>query len=452
MPGAAQKKPVIEDVTDLAEEVTEEPKPPITKGLKLTAMEIEEAVSRLEPKKGPPPTPKEPEEIAITEAEEINVQESDVEPAYEVRGFYGLEVTATIEKKSKRKGNEQDPNEDAVITDPETGIFGVADGLGGGGKPGSGAQASRALERGLADEFKKKMEAAARASLGAVQKGFVEQQLRRAGSDAPEKRKQITEHVEKMLSVDARMGRKAVALIEALRAQNETVKKSGGKTTACIGFIHETKDGKHYAVAANIGDSGAFVRRANGAVEALTQEDSMANALLSSGAISQEELNEMKKNPDKKMEMTLPMDLVKALDPELHRQLAAKGKNGLRTEMSYAQLKVAMVRALGSDLFEPSIAYKELKKGDSLILMTDGLIDEAQAVAEKRRTELLARAGADKKKIDAVPSVDDLVLAVLGEWSNKKTSKERTDGIRTEADNVDSKDDDKAIVQATVTK
>lgn len=373
-------------------------------------------------KKGPPPIPAEalkkgPPPIPMAERRKFeNLQDKDVVEAFEVPGFAGLDIVATLEKKEERKGKAENKNEDNLIIDPETGLVGVLDGLGGEGK---GDLASKAAERAIPEAFKALAPEIGKMDGSEIQKRLVEQQLAKLGN--PELRPQVTEMIEGILSSDPKIGKKALALVEAVRAANAAVKETGGKTTATVGMVHEAPDGKRYAIVAGLGDSPAFKRRANGEVVQIIEEDSALNGLTRAGFLKPEMLAEMKQDPDKKIDIPLNLTVIQALGggEEQLKQFEAKGVKSI--PMNYKGLKRAMVASLGSEVFEPTLAVRRLDEGDELIIGTD-IFDNF----EDQKTDTM-----DGARINA---------SMQG-----KTQKERLNNLR-KASKVGAKDDDAAIV------
>ncbi|HWQ99569.1 MAG TPA: protein phosphatase 2C domain-containing protein [Candidatus Methylomirabilis sp.] len=375
----------------------------------------------------------EPDEMELSAEEVMEVrepgelQEKDVEEAFVIRGFKGLEVAATLEKKDERKNKPENRNQDNVILDPETGLIGVLDGLGG---EGAGDLASKGAEQVIPERFAQALKDAPK-SQAEVQRALVDQQLRKLGASSPElaaqQRVQVTKMIEGMQMKDPAMARKALALMEAISASNEAVKETGGKTTACVGFIHEAPDGSRWAVVANVGDSAAYKRRANGEMVPLTKEDSLLNRMTDTGEMSPELLAQLKKEPDKKFPIPVTLDLIRAAGGTEKDYEKAKGNT---IPMSYKKLKVTMVGALGSSNPEPSLAIRRLDKGDELIMGTDGLVDKFED-----------------------PATEDTNLAELSRASSAGTTQtERMNALRREAKTRKTykEDDDVAIVSARV--
>lgn len=274
-------------------------------------------------------------------------------PAFEVSGFDRLDVVVTMEKKDDNKAFDDEPNQDYFLADPKTGLIGALDGL---GHEGYGERASAAAAEAFPVAYKDALEAGRSKSHLDILRAFVENQLVRF-KDTPselltEKRVELTHMAEQILHQDPSLLRKTEALAQAFVEANEAAKRSGGKTTACIGFVHTTPDGSRWAVVGNTGDSGAFKRRANGEVVPLTKEDSVLNVLRDTGRITDALLAQMKAEPEKKFPV-----------------------KGIPQPISYNRLRSAMVRSLGSDDFTPAITVRKLEVGEDLMLVSDGVID-----------------------------------------------------------------------------
>jgi serine/threonine protein phosphatase PrpC len=340
--------------------------------------------------------PAEAEELSeadiIEEREPGELQESDVIGAFEVNGFKGLKVTATLEKKDERKGNAEDRNQDNIIADPETGLVGVLDGLGG---EGAGDLASKSAEGAIPAQYKTALERTKAMNGADVQTSIVERQLKRLNVSDPAKsmeiRKGLTTMVEDAMSKDPALGRKALALLESVNAANAYVKETGGKTTACVGFVHETPSGERYAVVANIGDSAAYKQRANGEMVPLTQEDSLLNVLNQSGAIAPDLYAKMKAAPDQKFPIPVPLETFRALGAGEKEYEAMEGK----IPLSYKKLKASMAASLGAESSEATLSIRQIKKGEKVYFGTDGLVDKFEdPTTEETDLALLAKESA----------------------------------------------------------
>lgn len=319
----------------------------------------------------------EPEDLEAAEVREPGeLQESEVIDAFEIHGFQGIEVAATLEKKNERKGSEA-RNEDNIIADPDTGLIGVLDGLGGEGEEGAGALASMSAEEKIPERFKWLLNTPG--NLASVRERLIDHQLVRKNPQTPELRaqyqKQITEMIEGVLEKDPEMGRKALALIEAFRQTNRAVQETGGMTMATVGFVHQTPDGQKWAVVASTGDSPAMKRRKNGEIVPITKEDSMLNLLLDSGHITEEQVRDLQTNPGKKMNIPFTLDIVQAMgrDRAFFKQGKAQGIELFPVD--YKLLKRLMGSSLGAEKADPALSIRRLEKGDTLVIASDGLTD-----------------------------------------------------------------------------
>ncbi len=361
----------------------------------------------------------------ITEREPGELQKADTVEAFEVQGLKG--VAATMERYDKHKGDENLRNEDNIIADPKTGLIGVLDGLGG---EGSGDLASKSAEEAIPAHYQ---EALKRIKNEDVVNEIVKRQLEKINATDPNinmaYRKRLTDMVEVAMTKDPQMGKKALALLEAISAANANIQEINrvkgvkSKTTACVGFIHTAPDGTKWAVVANIGDSAAFKRRPNGEMVQLTQEDSLLNDLIAQGRLSKEQLETMKASP----KTDFPVELVP----------------GVIRPVAYNKLKVAMTAAMGAEKANASLVIRQMEPGSSLIMGTDGLVDKFETTDEDI---------AETKEGEMPPTREETNLRKLGEAvSNGTTLTERLNNLRkaAKARKVPAKkDDDIAIVIA----
>ncbi|MFH1621186.1 MAG: protein phosphatase 2C domain-containing protein [Patescibacteria group bacterium] len=185
----------------------------------------------------------------------IDYQSPDIVTAIEIDGFGDMKVAVTLEKKRENRKTEN-KNQDNVIADPASGIFGVFDGLGGGNNP---AEASHIAARVLAANWD-----IARASV----EDDNENVAKHLDATFSEK------NAKKILATEKEMTIKANALLSLFHWADQAASDVQGMTTACAGFIHTTKDGTRYLVTANVGDSGAFILHADENLEQATSDDS----------------------------------------------------------------------------------------------------------------------------------------------------------------------------------
>ena len=376
----------------------------------------------------PPVKPKKPEKVVQLEPNDYELvsapgefQEQDVVPAFEITGFHNLEVVATLEKKNtSKKGKE--PNQDNIIADPETGLLGVMDGLGG---EGHGDLASKSAERFLPEHFQTAIKKNSRFTPDELQANIVEHQINRLtqrGVTNFAKWNEADRKTTAMLGAAAKHDpailHKAWALVEALHKTNLNVKETEGFTTACVGLIHTASDGTRWAITANIGDSGAFIRHKGGDIARLTEEDSLFD-------IKKSELEtEMVTDQNGKM-----ISLLQAMKDEPKRRFVIPG---LPKRFSYTELKVVTMGALGDEKHnEPSLVLRKVRSGDEIIFATDGIIDKFE---------------------DAKTDETDL-LALELETARGNNLKERMDNVRQEAGRRTTsykKTDDAAVAAAQV--
>lgn len=394
--------------------------------------ELEDGVeSGVQPRKDLPANDNGDKIEELTEADFIEVlepgelQEKDVVEAFEMQGFEGLKISATLEKKDARKEAAGERNEDNIIANAETGLIGVLDGLGGEGEKGAGAKASVGAEVEIPNAYKKALSRIKTLDGADIQKELVENQLAGLGAtDAAivmNARKGLTDMMEGAMLKSPEMCKKALALLEAISQANGKVAETGGKTTACVGFVHKAPDGTHWAVVANIGDSAAYKRRANGELVPLTDEDSFFNLLRDAGTLPPETMAAMKAKPDEKFPIPFTESVIKALGKEYAPFL------GKRMPFSYKTLKLMMVKSMGAETSQAKLAIRRLEPGDSLIMATDGVVDKFED-----------------------PNTDETNLAELAKAFSGSTQTERLNHLRkaSKGRTTYKKDDDIAIVSA----
>ncbi len=323
----------------------------------------------------PPPPRMRKAETGIESIDTAKLQLERTVEARTTRLVDGISATFTMEKPEKRADAERGEDAVFIYEDPEIGpMAGVADGLGennsGNGKfasekivailPEQLTRAYNELRDAPAEELRE-----ATGMLSIVRRNVESGTLELA--ETPEQKRS-----EIFFNLYPEIARKALAISNALKAANEDVRASGGKTTFSFSVIHMEEDGGKFAITANIGDSGTLLQRADGSVELVTVEDSALNQLIEMGAIDAELLAQMRAEPAKKFPVP---------------------KYG---PLSYEYLKRANTQALGGKGgVEPTITVTELEPGDRLIALTDGYLDFLEHEGE---LDLNAVKGALKEK------------------------------------------------------
>ena len=271
------------------------------------------------------------------------MQEFEIVEAMTFPTANGLEGGVTLQKKRERTGGEM--NEDCVLAfeDKDLGAgYGSFDGLGSEGEKGAGALASakavEVLPGHIIETYQKLQDGNTREDFNKLSLIVLDQEKNQAVTAKPEAYSHLEPSVMK----------KAIAISEALKKTNEEVKTTGGKTTACFTLMHTSEDGKRYAITANIGDSGAILRRVDGSVSVITKEDAALPQMIEAGAIPEAELKKMKADP--------------------------KGYK-LGGKFTYNKLKLMNTQALGSDEATPRITITEMQQGDEIYNVTDGILD-----------------------------------------------------------------------------
>lgn len=430
-----ERTPNVDEAVDLTEEAEAIPEkrlkpPPKPKAEEVTELTDADFIEESGIQKRPREIEGEyiPDDEVLELHEPGEFQEHDVVNAFKIDGFKDVSVAATLEKKDERKGTES-LNEDNIIADPKTGLIGVLDGLGGEGEAGAGAKASMRAQELIPKRFAELL--GDPNALNTVEQRLIDHQLNKKNPQTPELKlqyqKQLTEMVEGIILKDPHMARKALALIEAIRQSNRHIEDTGGKTTASVGFIHETPDKERYAVIASIGDSPVMKRRANGELVPITKEDSLLNSLLDSGAITEKKVEELRKTPDKDVPIPITLELIQAMGGGQKEYDALKARGTNKLPISYKKMKSAMIGSMGDATAEASLNIRRLDPGDELIFASDGLTDKYEtAEGETDMDEV-------EKLFKGTSLTNDLEHA-------RKAAKSKTSAAK--------KDDDIAIITA----
>lgn len=347
----------------------------------------------------PPPFILKPEEL-VPYREPGELQPELVVQGQEMLGFEDCRVFLTMEQKKSRLFN-QSLNEDNILTDPETGLFGVMDGLGGETK---GDLGSKAVERMMPETFADELTKLAGEDAKTIADEIVKRQLPKTiGVGDPKTIEQQAEEMrERIAQADPALARKALALLRAFDRLNIIVEGTGGMTTACIGMVHKTPDGKRYAVVANLGDSGAVIRRQDGSVERLTHEDSVMDNMVRQGVkVNGIELLaylERGRHPITgriKSDYPVPVPITPESCRSMNYTQDSCDKRLKKGEkyftLDYHMLTNMVASCLGGHQpVAPSLEIVELKSGEELVLCTDGILDkyEGRNVGETDYAEL----------------------------------------------------------------
>jgi serine/threonine protein phosphatase PrpC len=390
----------------------------------------------------PPPVSLRPEDLTPDRAPG-ELQAENIVAAEEMPGFEHARVYLTLEKKNQSK-SKRHKNQDNILADPEhTGLMGVMDGLGG---MGNGDIASLVCEQVMPEEYAKALEKAKSLDHDTVAEQLLEAQNRklRGLPNEDSRRAQAREMIQAVRRADPELATKAHALIGALRETNEAVRDAGGMTTACLGVLHKSPGGKLFAIVANIGDSAAYLRRADGRMMRLTHEDSAYDALVKRGikinGLPLKDFLETKRDPmtDKispLQPIPIPMtrETCQALGYTEDEYEGFKKIGKQHFNWNYGELMATVMDSLGGQKPpEPSIEIIELRTGDELMFCTDGVVDKYED-----------------------PQTGETDLAELRlDLENGNTPEERLNNLRTLAKfrKTYKHDDDIAIVLARIGK
>ena len=204
-----------------------------------------------------------------------------------------------------------DRNEDAVLSKPEGGLYGVFDGLGGHIDGDKASQSAR-------DNILKNMENIP----PNVSVDVIENQMRNALLLA---NKNIADRNEGKVG-EERMG-----------------------TTASVVKIWEGKNGEKKAIIGNVGDSRVYIQQANGKLEQITLDDNQSYAIAKNEKEART-LQEKFNNITNKNELN-------------------------ENEIGLYKNRNIILQSLGDDKIKPHIFTIDLKPGDKIIVSSDGIHD-----------------------------------------------------------------------------
>ena len=264
----------------------------------------DDAVEFVGDRSGAHPLPEEDEGMVEVREhwEPGELQVANLVPAFEIEGFNGMEVVATLRKKKERLGkkmtNPQYHNQDNIIIDQKLDFMAVVDELGSADKVGASAR----MERVFPDVLKTCLAEVQAISKDDVLAELLEHQQQKFAGSA-EYLQTLSERMKQAVSFDLVLAKKGLALLRAIGRVNQEIKDTNSMTTFCGGFVHTRPDGSRWGVLANIGDSGAYKQRANGETIPLFHEDALLEIVVRSRALSPEQLNKHAANP------TEPFDL-----------------------------------------------------------------------------------------------------------------------------------------------
>lgn len=334
-----------------------------------------------------PPSPVflKPEDL-IPDRAPGELQADDEVPAEHMPGFDQAEVYFTLEKKKLSKFLKKN-NQDNILVDPETGLMGVMDGLGG---MGNGDLASLVCEQVMPEEFAKALQGVRQLEPKDVAEQLLAAQGEKLRSlpDEGRRRQEAEKMIKAIMRVDPELAVESLALIRALQAANGAIKDAGGMTTACLGLIHKARNGKRYAIVANIGDSAAYIRRADGRVERLTHEDSVYDSLMRYGikidGLDIKDYIELHSDPlsgkiAQNLNIPIPITpescLAVGFGPGEYEKRMKNGETVFN--WGFADIKTYVTSTLGGKIPPmPSLEIVEMKPGEELLFCTDGLVDK----------------------------------------------------------------------------
>jgi len=318
------------------------------------------------------------DELELTENDIEEVPEldpNDVELEEELPNLDDLSALSPEEAESKLEMKElskfesagaseasekhSDRNEDAFFMDTENGTAGVFDGLGG---YGGGDIASKIARENVEIEM----------------------------SELPEDIK-LEDLKQKMSEILKKASNKIVE-------ESKTAKLEKIGTTASLVKFWNGPNGEKKAVIANVGDSRVY-RLRNGKLELTTEDDSIMKRLMDNGVIKDDNPKQMIKGQDVINTGLLSKEDSEKLDPNMN--------------IAIESIRRMMGQALGvnennNTNLKPNIITIDVKKGDVLLLSTDGIHDN---LTDEQIEKLLNKGGNEQKLVDSIVRQADLVIA-----------------------------------------
>lgn len=287
--------------------------------------------------------------------ESLHLAELQIEAVNHPEKRFVLKAASAQEAKPPKRGESQQPCEDAKILEP--GLYAVLDGVGGhGGGDVAAQQAATNLRRDLA---KIPAQAVDDAMVTAAEKILV------TALDAASKAIYLAPY---NLSKGTRKSATTVAVLKIME-------RPGGKKTALIG---------------NVGDSRVYVKKADGRLICLTKDHSALNALVEKGHMK--------------------ADVAARLQVEFNQVLDSRNINGTvevandgtnqYTARDVFNMNNGISRALGYE--EKSLAEVtryEMEEGDQFMLCTDGITD---LVPDSRLQDQMSSSVTAQEKADAI--------------------------------------------------
>jgi serine/threonine protein phosphatase PrpC len=306
-----------------------------------------------------------------------------------------LHVGTASERKMKSERNNK-PNQDATISNPEQRMFGVLDGMGG---HHAGEVAS---------------------SVGAAK---IQEYFTDAMSSADRQQLDDPDHVANLLRASVIAAHDAVAAVEPARRDHPSNESNEGRPGSTASVVHlftapgETAPSE--AIIAHVGD-GQVLRFRNGAVEQLSQDDSLIQAYIDGGI--------------------LDPDIQHIGDPVADQQLREKigDKKFEEQRTTFLRFRNLVSQHLGQIGEVPNVHVSRhtLEAKDTILVLSDGISDNLTPA----RIAKIAREYADRPQslAGALSSAASEIIAEA--TARKQLGQERTGEL------VRAKDDDRTAV------
>lgn len=330
--------------------------PPLPPEIRKGPPPLPEAVFKSPERHTPPPIPENTREIrSVSDSIRTGEKEQRLPELYlsTENSETGTEISLALKKGEKRE--KSDRGEDALFFDPDTGLGGIADGLGGEGKEGSGAIASEMATKLIPQAYKKiKKEWDLKEITRDDIISFITDQLDGEGitPQNPLYHQRLSRSLSEIAALPEEVLRESIVLqksIELIHKRIREGKETDGSTTLSLGKTLVLEDGRRIEVYAQVGDGRITKVRADGSTVDCLKEHSLANILRARGM-----------NVD---------------DPNFTIQLSGKTytKQQIETQMTHA------VGGKTNEFARPFVGARVMQEGETMLYYSDGLADVEEA-------------------------------------------------------------------------
>lgn len=345
-------------------------------------------------------------------------------------------VIAELELRKGEKRAETERGGDNFIFDAKTGLSGVLDGLGAGGKKGSDAEASALAAHLMPELFEKHLTSQEGGIDREAENTYLESQVvssdpkllvmkntnpdgyaKRLGELLPFARK-------KFEGLPDEVRKTAISLFQATRELNMEVGRrladTGGKTTMTVGKS-VLVDGNMYEVIVNVGDSAAMKIREDGSSRMITELDTLIKNAKTMGMITDKDGNPLSNDQVDGLGggETLYLRGNTVADPETGGPMTIGGAKRANTKA----IGESPAEGIDPNDFNPSVSIDLVRPNEQVVYLSDGILDEI---------------------VDTYGNFDHKTAAEI--IRSHDTPAEAAHALNEAAANIGSKNDDKALI------